>query len=98
MYSNTMNISCVKEIDIILHGVSADGQICTAPDSHLAQADVLNPLLSLSLQDQLIYIKRAKISSKCLIKSWILVDQSDIWIPKCTEGGGDTDLGNFPKF
>ena len=27
------------------------------------------------------------------IKSWILVDQSDIWIPKCTEGGG-----NFPKF
>ena len=32
MYSNTMNISCVKEIDIVLHGVSADGQICTAPD------------------------------------------------------------------
>ena len=23
-----------------------------------------------------------------LIKSWILMDQSDIWIPKCTEGGG----------
>ena len=21
------------------------------------------------------------------IKSWILVDQSDIWIPKCTEEG-----------
>ena len=21
------------------------------------------------------------------MKSWILVDQSDIWIPKCTEGG-----------
>ena len=21
------------------------------------------------------------------IKSWILVDQSDIWIPNCTEGG-----------
>ena len=67
MYSNTMNISCVKEIDIILHGVSADGQICTAPDSHLAQADVLNPLLSLSLHDQLIYIKRPKMSSKMLI-------------------------------
>ena len=81
-----MNISCVKEIDIILHGVSADGQICTAPDSHLAQADVLNPLLSLSLHDQLIYIRRAKMSSKMLIKSWILVDQRDIWIPKCTEG------------
>ena len=31
------------------------------------------------------------------IKSWILVDQSDIWIPKCTEdGGGVTDYGNFP--
>ena len=67
MYSNTMNISCVKEIDIILHGVSADGQICTAPDSHLAQADVLNPLLSLSLHDHLIYIKRPKMSSKMLI-------------------------------
>ena len=27
------------------------------------------------------------------------MDQSDIWIPKCTErGGGGTDLGNFPKF
>ena len=23
-----------------------------------------------------------------LMKSWILVDKSDIWIPKCTEGGG----------
>ena len=67
MYSNTMNISCVKEIDIILHGVSADGQICTAPDSHLAQADVLNPLLSLSLHDHLIYIKRPKMSSKMLV-------------------------------
>ena len=31
------------------------------------------------------------------IKSWILVDQSDIWIPKCTKGG-ITDLGDFPKF
>ena len=29
------------------------------------------------------------------IKSWFLVDQSDIWIPKCTESTG---LGNFPKF
>ena len=27
------------------------------------------------------------------------MDQSDIWIPKCTEGGGGvTDLGNFLKF
>ena len=32
------------------------------------------------------------------IKSWILVDQSDIWIPKYTEGGGGTGLGLFPKF
>ena len=95
-----MNISCVKEIDIILHGVSADGQICTAPDSHLAQADVLNPLLSLSLHDQLIYNKREKMSSKMLIKSWVWVEQSDIWIPKFTKGGegGGTDLGNFSKF
>ena len=73
MYSNTMNISCVKEIDIILHGVSADGQICTAPDSHLAQADVLNPLLSLSLHDHLIYIKRPKMSSKMLIFKVLLL-------------------------
>ena len=30
------------------------------------------------------------------IKSWILVDQSVIWIPKCT--GGGTYLENFLKF
>ena len=24
-----------------------------------------------------------------LIKLWIMVDQSDIWIPKCTEGEGE---------
>ena len=30
--SNKMGISCVKKIDIILHGVPADGQIFTAPD------------------------------------------------------------------
>ena len=29
------------------------------------------------------------------IKSWILVDQSGIWIPKCTEGGEGDSLRKF---
>ena len=30
--------------------------------------------------------------------SWILADQTDILIPKCTEGrGGSASLGNIPK-
>ena len=34
-------------------------------------------------------------------KSWILVDQSDIWTPKCTEGGGSPNYEislNFNNF
>ena len=36
-------------------------------------------------------------SKRGLPTVWVWVDQSDIWIPKCTEGGG-TGLGKFPKF
>ena len=36
------------------------------------------------------------------IKSWILVDQSDIWIPNCTSGGGGAPFKaiflNFTNF